>query len=354
MDSKTLVMKAVNFEKPYRIPLWNTYFFPEFVEKWKPYMGFETDNPITPSDYYGYDVAIVIGNESFFPSRYRLLSDDGRYKIYEDNWGRTVKVSDDAYFIHALDSVLKDLKDVEKLEFESAKSEVRWKGFDEHIKALKSQGKCMFSKIGGIYIRSHHLWPEENLLADMALEEELCGLLFDKITDHFTDMALETLRRSDTWDTGLWVYDDMAGTHSMMFSPALFEKYFLPRYKRMIDTLRKAGCKHFYFHSDGNILPCLDLLLEAGFEGFNPLEYRSGLDIVALRKKYGKKMVFFGGLCNTEILPRGDLKEIEAHIKPMLEIASEGGVILGTHTIAVDVPPRALDFAMNLIKEYVP
>ncbi len=117
MDSKSLVMKAVNFERPDRIPLWNTYFFPEFIQKWKKHMGFKDDNDIEPATYYGYDVSIVIGNESYFPSRYEVISDDGKFKVYDDNWGRTVRTGTDAYFVQTMDTILKELKDIEKIEF---------------------------------------------------------------------------------------------------------------------------------------------------------------------------------------------------------------------------------------------
>ncbi|NSW91005.1 MAG: hypothetical protein HPY74_10120 [Firmicutes bacterium] len=350
MNSKERVMAAVNFQKPDRMPLWNTYYFPEFTINWKKYMGFNDD--INPADYYGYDVCICIGDESYFPSRYEVICEDDNYIICNDSWGRTVKSGKNAYFSQTLDTILKNPGDLDKLEFEPADSEIRWRGFAEQVERERIAGKCIYAKIGGIYIRSHTLRREEDLLADMVLDEGFCNALFDRVSEHFTSMALETLKRANAWNTGLWVYDDMASTYNTMFSPALFEKYFLPRYAKIIDTCRKAGCKHFYFHSDGNIGPIIDLLLEAGFEGFNPLEPRSGLGLVKLREKYGKKIVFFGGVCNTEILPCGNKEEIKAHVMPLLEMGREGGVILGTHTIAKDVTPEAYEYYMSLVKQF--
>lgn len=48
--------------------------------------------------------------------------------------------------------------------------------------------------------------------------------------------------------------------------------------------------------------------------------------MISLRN--GKKVVFFGGVCNTEILPRGDRKEIEAHVRPLIELGREGGLVI--------------------------
>ena len=68
-----------------------------------------------------------------------------------------------------------------------------------------------------------------------------------------------------------------------------------------------------------------------------------------MRKEY-EKIVFFGGICNTEILPRGDKEEIKNHVIPLVELAKSGGVVLGTASIAGDVSPEAFDYCMSLIR----
>jgi hypothetical protein len=91
------------------------------------------------------------------------------------------------------------------------------------------------------------------------------------------------------------------------------------------------------------------MLIDAGFEGFHPLEPRSGLGLLDLCHRYGDKVTFFGGICNTEILPRGNLQEIERHIKPLVELAAHGGVVLGMASAAGDITPEAYDFCMKCI-----
>lgn len=346
MSSKEKVLRAMEFEKCEIPPLWRTWYFEGFKEKWaNAFLEAGTD----VESYYGYDTTICLGDESFFPGMSRVIEENNDTIIEIDGWGATIKRSRKGYFSQTLKYPIEEYQDLESLDFEPAELEKRWLEFDRQTAVEKSKGKCIFAKIGGIYVRSHFLRREEELLMDMVLEEDFCSELFDKVAAHFTDMALKTLDRGNLWDTGLFVFDDIASTYNTMFSPAVFEKYFLPRYQKMIATLKAAGCKHVFFHSDGNILPVMDLLLEAGFEGFNPLEPRSGLDLIQLKKKYGNRAVYFGGICNTEILQRGDKKEIERHVKPLVELARDGGVILGTHTIAEDVDPFIYDYMMNLI-----
>jgi uroporphyrinogen decarboxylase len=344
LTARERVAKAVAFERPDRAPLWGWAFLGEFERNW-------AAARVEPLDAYaGSDVAIVIGDESLRPSESRLIEEGVAHRTLVDGWGRTVRTRDGAFFEQALGYALDD-SDVDGLVCEPPGAAVRWDGFDERIGRLRAEGKYVCAKIGGIYVRSHNLIDEAELLARMGEDEEFCHALFARMADHLTGMALETLRRADAWDEGLFVYDDIASTYSPMFSPRMFEKYLAPLYVKLLDTCRGSGCRHFFFHSDGNILPVMGLLASIGFEGFNPLEPRSVGLLPDLRKAYPKS-VFFGGICNTEILPRGDRREIEAHVRPVLEMAREGGVVVGTHSLGGDVAPETLVFLRALIDRY--
>ncbi|MFP4384590.1 MAG: uroporphyrinogen decarboxylase family protein [Spirochaetia bacterium] len=351
MNSHERILRAINFIPPDKIPIWNTAHFDGFTEKWRRYKNLpETE---TPEEYYGYDTAVCLGDESFFPGQRKVLKEQSGVIVENDGWGRIIETVRNGYFSRVVGYEYDDRKKLETMKFEPAALSGRFTGLAEEAAGLRKNGRCVFSKTGGIYVRTHRLLPEEELLSAMALEPSFCRDLFSKVALHLTDMALETLKRTGTYETGIWVFDDMAGTYAPMFHPGMFETYLLPLYKMMISRLRAAGCKRFWFHSDGNIGPLLDMLLEAGFSGFNPLEPRSGLDLVKLRKQYGERMVFFGGICNTEILPRGDRAEIKKHLDPLIELAFDGGTILGMASAAGDISPEAYDYCMNLIRKAI-
>jgi len=344
------VMKAIRFERPDYLPFWDDYWG-EFPKKWCKYMGLPTNT--TPDDYYGRCVCERLGDESLFPSLSgKVIRTDGEYDIVNDGWGRIIKRSKHGYFAETVERVLNDYSDLFKIMPEPASIDNRFIGFPEDVELHKQRGVFVFAKIGGLYCRGQFVRGEENLLMDMMLEKSFCHEFFDIMAEHLTQMALETLKRGNLWDTGLLVCDDMASSKMPNFSPAIFEEFLLPRYIKMLATVRKAGCSRVFFHSDGNIGPLLDLLIEAGFEGFNPLEPSCGLDLVKLSEKYGGKIVFCGGVCNKFILPGGNKKEIEAHARPLIELGRDGGLIIGQASIGDDVEPEAYDYYMSLVKKY--
>lgn len=339
------VLTALRFERADRIPIWTPGFDDEFVKRWREFKGVGADaHPLT---WYRHDTKILIGNERFFPSQAGFVRREGEYDISNNGWGCLVRSKPGGYFSEEIERVLNEPRDLDRIEFEPAALPSRYQGVAEAAERAHRKGKAAFSKIGGLYIRSHFLRGEDKLLMDMAGDEAFCDALFDKVTDHFEQMALETLRRTQTYETGLFVYDDMAGLKGPMFSPRMFARYFLPRYQRIIAACRAAGCQHFYFHSDGNVAPLLDLLLEAGFEGVNPLEPRCNPGLVELRRQYGRRLALIGGVCNTRILPRNDPSEIAAHLRPLIELAGQGGVVLGMASVPEEMPPAAYDAVMR-------
>jgi uroporphyrinogen decarboxylase len=346
------VMAAVNFRQPDRLPRWDNFdIFGDFSSRWRAWKGFTEE--IHPVDFYNIDISMTMAEEGPFISQRGVIGQDGDYEIFRDSWGRTVRQKPStAYFMETIETVLSDPSDLDRLKFEDPSDNRRYQKYVKTIETERQAGRLAFSKIGGIYCRSQFMRREDLLLMDMATDEGFCHALFSKVADYLTKIALEELRRTDSWETGIWVYDDSANSRAPMFSPAMWEKYLLPLYRRMIDALRRHGCEHVFFHSDGNIKPLVDNLLAAGFEGLNPLEPRCGLDLIKLRKRYNGKIVFFGGVCNTEILPRGDRKEIEAHVRPLIELGSEGGLVIGMASIGDDITPETYDYYISLLDKY--
>jgi len=141
-------------------------------------------------------------------------------------------------------------------------------------------------------------------------------------------------------DTGLWIYDDMAYNDQPFVSPSSFERVFLPAYRRMVRAFKEAGARYVILHSDGNIAPLLDMLLDAGIDGIHPVEPKAGMRLASLKRQYGSRLSFLGGMCNARVLPFGTASDIERQTREILEVASEGGVIIGAHSIGPDIPVR--------------
>jgi uroporphyrinogen-III decarboxylase len=135
----------------------------------------------------------------------------------------------------------------------------------------------------------------------------------------------------------VWICDDMAYNEGPMFSPRSFEQVFLPACRRMFREFKSAGSRWVLLHSDGNILPILDMLVDAGIDGLNPLEKRAGMCAALIRRRY-PRLILTGGMCNTHTLVHGPARRVEAEARELIDLGQEGELVIGTHSIGPEIP----------------
>jgi len=336
MTSKERVMMALNHQPPDRIPKFDS-FWSEFSNKC--FQELNLPKGTNLSDYFKIDIAIAVANEAPFPTRTKTIKQDGNTTIALDAWGRVTRTRSGAYFYEELDAAIKEKKDLDKVEFDSPYLDSRYSGFLNTVNAYRDK-RCVFCKTGGPYLRTSFMRGKANFLMDIASDPTFAKALADKVANHIIEIGKESLRRGNLYDTGLWIYDDMAYNHNPMMSPASFEKIFLPAYKRMVQAFKSVGAAKIVVHSDGNIGPILDMLIDAGIDGINPVEPKAGLHIPTLKAKYGKKLAYVGGMCNSLVLPRGTFEEIAKQTREIIEAAKDGGVAVGAHSIGPDIPVK--------------
>ncbi|MGQ9681327.1 MAG: uroporphyrinogen decarboxylase family protein [Anaerolineae bacterium] len=346
MNPKERVLAALEFQLPDRMPIFDQ-FWPEFVAVWRQAKGLGPDVDI--EDYYEIDIAKITPDETPFPSQVGVLEDTGEYAITRDGWGVVQRTRRNAWFCDELGVALADKAQIGRLQFESPYVESRYAPASQVDKV--KQRRCAFVKTGGPYLRTSRLRGMAQWLLDLVDDEEFSLELAMKVTDHMTAVGLEAIRRYNLYDTGVWFFDDMAWNHGPMFSPRTFQRVFMPCYARMCEAYRRAGVAHIFLHSDGNIEPILDLLVDVGIMAIHPVEPKAGMDVVRLRQRYGKRLAFIGGLCNARVLPQGTRAEVEAHVQYVLGAGLAGGLVIGSHSIGPDVPVDDYDLAHQLIRQ---
>jgi uroporphyrinogen decarboxylase len=81
-------------------------------------------------------------------------------------------------------------------------------------------------------------------------------------------------------------------------------------------------------HSDGNLYPILDDLVEAGISGLHPME-PGAMDLADVKKKYGEKICLLGNVDCKHVLPSGTEEDVRRDTRRCIDAAAkEGGHIL--------------------------
>jgi hypothetical protein len=331
MTSKERVLAAFEFRPPDRIPRFDTFW--EFPASWAERFGPACD--LT-------DISIWVPDEGAFATRARVLKEKDGCITRVDSWGRTLRRRKDAYFEEVLEVPIPEGVAPDAVRFDLPDLPERFeRGRSETVTSADLAGDkarfCVFGKTGGPFLRTSFVRGEAQFLMDITGDPPLARALVEKMADHLIGVARSEIQRWALQDTGIWIYDDMAMNKGPMFSPASFEKVFLPAYRRMIREYKAAGARYVVLHSDGNILPILDMLVDAGIDGINPLERRAGMDPAKIRARH-PRLVLIGGMCNTDTLLNGPVARIEREARELIDMGRYGGVVIGTHSISPETP----------------
>jgi hypothetical protein len=173
--------------------------------------------------------------------------------------------------------------------------------------------------------------------------------------NYITDFIIEVLKRGiDSLKIDLVLLnEDMAYKTAPMISPEMFRKFMFPSYRKLADYLRSCGVKFILVDSDGNPEPLIPLWLEAGMDGFSPVEVAAGVDPVKLKKEYGRDLLMMGGI-DKRILARSKDEIYEEVMRKVPYLIEQGGYIPHTdHAVPPDVPLSNFVYYRELVRKVV-
>ena len=157
--------------------------------------------------------------------------------------------------------------------------------------------------------------------------------MMDSNADFIIAMMSQVLDVTSIDAFGFW--EDMAYKTAPLISPRLARQYMLPRYKRVVDFLRGRGVPFIGLDSDGMMDPLIPVWLDAGLNFLYPFEVQAGMDVLAVRRKYGRQLRIWGGV-DERALAYGHAA-IDAELERVRPLIEEGGYIPHTdHSIPPD------------------
>ena len=195
-----------------------------------------------------------------------------------------------------------------------------------HAKALQDQGVLIKSEILGGFDILRELMGEENCCIAFYEDPELIEDILKTISDTNVKV-LSQISEKLTLDQ-LSVHEDMAGKTGPMIGPNLILEFIKPYYLRAWELVHDSGTKLFCQDSDGNMNPVIDAFIESGVNVFYPCEPAGNMDIVALRKKYGHKIAFRGGI-DKHVIRRTKEEIKQELLYKMQPCMMEGGIVFG-------------------------
>jgi uroporphyrinogen decarboxylase len=137
------------------------------------------------------------------------------------------------------------------------------------------------------------------------------------------------------------VTDDLGSQTGPIMSFKMYREFYAPHHRRFIKLCHDFGLKAFH-HDDGSMRSFLPDLIESGIDVLNPVQWRCpGMELGALKRDFGSKVCFHGGVDNQQVLPFGTPDEVRAEVRHCIEtLAADGtGYILAPcHNLQSQTP----------------
>ncbi|MGQ9596150.1 MAG: uroporphyrinogen decarboxylase family protein [Thermoproteota archaeon] len=147
--------------------------------------------------------------------------------------------------------------------------------------------------------------------------------------------------------------DDYANRMGPLMSVKQFEEFVLPYLKKAVQTAKGLGVP-FIKHTDGNLWPIMDMIIDSGIDALDPIEPIAGMDIGEVKERYGKRIAVIGNVDCSYTLPLGTEVEVEEAVKETIAKASPGGghIMASSNSIHPAVKPSNYMLMIKLTKEY--
>jgi uroporphyrinogen decarboxylase len=181
----------------------------------------------------------------------------------------------------------------------------------------------------------------EQALVDIASRPAFAGRMLERCADFARGLAEEACRRfALDW---LWTGDDVAGQQGLILSPEVWRELVKPHLAGIFAVGKRAGLPVAY-HCCGALAPILPDLADIGLDVLNPIQAGCpGMEPRELKRQFGSRLSFMGGLDTQGVLPFGDEAAVRRHVAGLLENFDGGGYILAaSHTIPPETPEANL------------
>lgn len=149
--------------------------------------------------------------------------------------------------------------------------------------------------------------------------------------------------------------DDLGGQATPLFDPRTYRAVVKPLHAELFAFLRARTSARIFFHSCGAIRDLLPDLVEIGVDVLNPVQVSAtGMDTAALKRDFGRDLVFWGGGVDTQrVLGGGTPDEVRGEVtRRVADLAPGGGFVFASvHNIQANVPAENLGAMWETVEE---
>ena len=358
--------KTLRHEEADRVPI-SDFFWSSFIARWKQELGLPADADIYR--YYDLDWICTVPNMDPHIKSFEVIKEEDHDTVLKTGFEAIIRRREGIqmpYFEHfETDS----LEKMAAFQFDDPWDDRRFfSGGDNQIAGIgdvitRNSPPWIdtvnsihpdFPVYGSILEGHEALWRiigSENTFMWMGLYPDELGAFIKRLGSFLIEMTRAQIKAGGGKLDGMVIWGDVAYVNGMLFSPVFWREHFKPIVREQIRICHEAGIPVIY-HGCGNASVLYEDFIEIGLDAYNPLEAKSGLDVVDIRRQYGHRMGFCGNI-DALAWANDTLPQLEAQVLRKMNAAKGGGYIVQSdHSVPSNVSAERYEFVLNTVRKH--
>ena len=194
------------------------------------------------------------------------------------------------------------------------------------------------------------LMPFDDFIMMIIDEPQLVRDIVNMTVDVNIELARQAVKRGvQIVSTG----DDYAYNSGPMVSPAMFEDIFGDPLNRVMGAYKEMGL-YIIKHTDGNIMPIIDLIVDSGIDCLDPIDPVAGMSLAHIKKEYGDRICIKGNVDCANTLTLHSVEDTIEETKNCIQIGGPGGgyILSSSNSIHASVKPENYSAMLDTWRRY--
>lgn len=153
-----------------------------------------------------------------------------------------------------------------------------------------------------------------NALMDYYTDPDEVHRLFRALTDFYLRM-IERAKVEEQADA-IYSTDDLGTQTSIFFSPDIFDEFYAPYYKQLIDRAHALDM-HYWLHTCGNVTALLPRFIDLGLDVIHPIQ-KHAMNEVDITREFGGRITVWAGFDVQQTIPYGSPDDVRREVRHLM------------------------------------
>ncbi|HVN53298.1 MAG TPA: uroporphyrinogen decarboxylase family protein [Anaerolineaceae bacterium] len=267
---------------------------------------------------------------------------------WRSEWGYVTQDTLEEHGIE-VESPIKSLADFERYHPPDPHLPARFAEIETAVETFRGR-KAVIVHLNDVFSLPRYLMSMQELLMAIATEPELVHALVEMSVTVNLALAREVAARGVRI---VYTGDDYAYNKGPLMSPRHFREFFYPGLCRVMQGYKELGL-FVIKHTDGNIWPLIDMIVDSGIDCLDPIDPQAGMDLAEVKAKFGQRVALKGNVDCARLLTFGTPEEVIEATRAALRSGMPGGgyILSSSNSIHSAVRPENYAALLHTWREY--